>query len=144
MRIDEAIAIVNSGARQLGGPLSRVLYALKSAAMEVAAQKGGITTYIYDRTKPDDPPWEIDPELLMLEGGPYYWDLIEVRLGSRAFHLPVRLAAQYGLVHSLKDKPIAYQRRKSVQTGSCTSKPPTKSEITRATKSIIEWLFKVA
>lgn len=144
MRIDEAIAIVNSGARQLGGPLSRVLYTLKSAAMEVAAQKGGITTYVYDRTKPDRPPWEIDPELLMLEGGPYYWDLIEVRIGSRAFHLPVRLAAQTGLIHSLRNVPLAYQRRKSIPTGSFTSRPPTKAEIARATKRIMEWLAKAA
>lgn len=144
MRIDEAIAIVNSGARQLSGPLSRVLYTLKSAAMEVAVQKGGITTYIYDRTKPDRPPWKIDPELLMLEGGPYYWDLIEVRMGSRAFHLPVRLATQYGLIYSLKDKPIAYQRRKGVPTGSLTSRPPTKAEITRATNRIMEWLTKAS
>lgn len=139
MNIQDALAIVNSGAHFSSRPLQDALWALKGMAMAKAALSGAPVRYLYSKTKPTTPPWQEHPDLVTLEGGPYHWDLIEVSLGGRAFHLPVPLAAQHGLLYAIKDLPISWGRRKSQHTGSTIRQMPPRRLLGEASRALIEW-----
>lgn len=141
--IDHALAVVNAGAATCRGPLRHTLYSLKAAVLQRLIESGATVRYLYRYTKPTIDPRQEHPDLLEMEGGIYHWDLLEIELGDRAFHIPVPLASRMGLLQAIRGSEMEYVKRKSRATGSkaSLSTPPTK-ELTSSVSDLVEWLVR--
>lgn len=139
MTVDEALVVVNTAAHLSQQPFSNTLYAIKCSALKAAIERGYPVRYLYDRLPPSTPPWAEDPQIISLPYGPYYFDLVEVRVMDKDFHVPVPQAHEHGLIDALRRVDLQYAKRDPSPTGSKLLVMPTRRRLAKACSVLVNW-----